>query len=79
MRQTPHFITAVFLLAATTALADGPRDNNPDSVRPVPRPGVKPAGSGYLPERETRAEPESTFDSEPESTTDPETTPELEY
>ncbi len=48
MRQTLHLVIAVFLLAVSTAVADGPRDNNPNSVRPVPRPGIKPAGSGYL-------------------------------
>ena len=48
MRRLPHFFAFVFLLAVSTALADGPRDNDPKSVRPVPRPGIKPAGSGFL-------------------------------
>ena len=48
MRRLPRCFAGVFLLAVSTALADGPRDNDPKSVRPVPRPGVKPAGSGFL-------------------------------
>ncbi len=31
----------VLLALPLAALADGPRDNNPDSVRPVPPPGIK--------------------------------------
>jgi dienelactone hydrolase len=31
---------ATVLVAALTVLADGPRDNNPDTVRPVPPPGI---------------------------------------
>ena len=36
------------LLTVSVARADGPRDNDPKSVRPVPRPGVRPAGSGFV-------------------------------
>ena len=48
MRRLPRCFVVVFLLVVSTALADGPRDNDPKSVRPVPRPGVKPAGSGFV-------------------------------
>ena len=42
-------LTALFLLLpVSTVRADGPRDNDPKSVRPVPRPGVRPAGSGFV-------------------------------
>jgi dienelactone hydrolase len=45
----PFCIATVLLsLVASTVLADGPRDNDPTTVRPVPRPGVKPPGSGFL-------------------------------
>ena len=36
------------LLPVFPVRADGPRDNDPKSVRPVPRPGVRPAGSGFV-------------------------------
>ena len=36
------------LLTVSVARADGLRDNDPKSVRPVPRPGVRPAGSGFV-------------------------------
>ena len=45
-RATPHPMTqilppvALLLLAATTIRADGPKDNLPDQVRPIPPPGI---------------------------------------
>jgi len=44
----PRILISLLLLTSSTVLADGPRDNDPKTVRPVPRLGIKPAGAGFL-------------------------------
>jgi pimeloyl-ACP methyl ester carboxylesterase len=43
-----RILISLLLLTSSTVLADGPRDNDPKTVRPVPRLGIKPAGAGFL-------------------------------
>ena len=44
----PRILISLLLLTSSTVLADGPRDNDPKTVRPVPRLGIRPAGAGFL-------------------------------
>jgi hypothetical protein len=46
MMRRSYFVAAALVIAGF-AYADGPADNNPDKVRPVPPPGIKIAEADY--------------------------------